>query len=107
MYPFSFLFINIYILAALSWFLIKKKYATTGRKVNGLILLATCFIVANGCFCILSTVVVFRYQFFPMIVSVSFALLLVTWLESATSPADIHLTSAQGIGRQKKLQALS
>lgn len=107
LYPYSFLFINIYLLAALAWFVVQKKYAGSSSNVKGLLLLSTAFVLANACFCILTTVIVFRYEFFPMIVSVSFSLLLATWLEASPSASDTRPLLGQRTSSHKNVQVLS
>lgn len=106
LYPYSFLFINIYLLVALTWFFVQKKYTGTSGNVNGVLLLLTAFILANACFCILSTVIVFRYEFFPMTISVSFALLLANWLETASPEKDYRKIAVEQAGNHKNVQVL-
>jgi hypothetical protein len=76
-----FLIINLYFIANLVWFFFNKSYKGIKTEYNSSLLLIVFFHFANFIFCVFATIVVFRYQVFPMITCVAFALLLTEWLD--------------------------
>ena len=87
LYPAIFLIVNLYLIGLVVWYVVSKKYKLATRKFNFTILLTVAFLVMNFLFCITATILVFRYEFFPMIICLSFSLLLSEVFELKTAPA--------------------
>lgn len=81
LYPYLFCLLNFYFLITLCWFIFKRKYSTPNSSVNDLLLLSVCFWLANFAFCIGTTILVFRYEVFPMIVCLVSSSLLFQWMD--------------------------
>jgi 4-amino-4-deoxy-L-arabinose transferase-like glycosyltransferase len=75
-YPYAFMFLNVYFLFILIYFLIEKKWLVNTRFSNISILLAFTFIAVNFAFSVFATPVVLRYQIVPMIILVFFSIYL-------------------------------
>ncbi len=75
LYPMFFFFINLYFLGNILWLLINKKITQIATPLKLYSILISCFLLINFCFSIMATINVFRYQFFPMIICFSFAVL--------------------------------
>lgn len=67
-YPAFFLLMNIFFLGSSLWFVLKKVYKKVKMSYNKWIFMASSVLVVNFCFSVVSTIVVFRYQIFPMVV---------------------------------------
>jgi len=74
-FPPLFLLINSYILWSLATYWIHKKNKNTDAALTRAIALVGTFWIANFCFCVFATILVFRYQVFPMLLYFSFSLL--------------------------------
>jgi hypothetical protein len=76
LYPLLFLLVQLYLgWKMIEWFVRRKKQQASS-EYDRAFLLAASFTAANFCFCVFATIIVLRYQFFPTIVSLAFALLL-------------------------------
>ncbi len=80
-FPYLFLFINVIYVGSVIWFFIKRKSIAMPKKLAYTIMWSLAFIAANFCFSVFTTINVMRYQFFPIIITLSFSLLLVEWLD--------------------------
>ena len=80
-FPYLFFFLNILFAGSLIWLLFKKKSVPLGRELNSALILSVSLLIANMCFCIFATIIVLRYQFFPMIITLTFPLLLIEVLD--------------------------
>ncbi len=81
LYPAIFLSLNIYLIVIGLWFLFKKVYLNTEVPINRMLILSGLTLCVNFCFCIFSTIIVFRYQVFPIIICLSLALLLTEFID--------------------------
>jgi len=79
-FPQFFLMANVLYIVALVWFLLTGGQKNAGSYFNKAIFLITVFLLANYGFSVLAAPIVFRYQLFPMILLIAFALLLVDFL---------------------------
>jgi hypothetical protein len=67
-FPFLFAVLNMYLLGGLIVFWLHDKYKISSRSHNMILLLSFSFLLLNFIFCISATIIVFRYEFFPMII---------------------------------------
>ncbi|MDO6433887.1 DUF6020 family protein [Flavitalea sp. BT771] len=74
--PPLFFLLNLYLVIRGLHFLATRKYKTTDRPTNRFLLLCGSFLTLNFCFCVTATIIVFRYQFFPMIILMAVSLML-------------------------------
>lgn len=81
-YPALFLLLNLYFIGSIAWSVFAMSLKSVPKKVKSTLLLAGIFWLFNFFFCIFVTMVVLRYQIFPMIVLVAFALLLKESIEN-------------------------
>lgn len=89
-FPFLFLIINAYWLISMIVFWLQEKYKNIEPTYNQSILLINVFFVLNFLFSVFATIIVMRYQVFPMIVCVPFSLLLTEWLDKKRSQGLIN-----------------
>jgi hypothetical protein len=66
---------------SLLWGYIKTRISKEGLPFNRTILLALTFSLVNFCFSVLTSMNVLRYQFFPLIICLAFALLQMEWVD--------------------------
>jgi hypothetical protein len=80
-FPILFMVMNLFILATLtvSWF--QNKHLAVTPSSKRFLIIASVFLLANFGFCLCATVVVLRYQISPMVVCLTFSLLLTQWLD--------------------------
>lgn len=81
-FPKLFLVLNLYIFIGIVWFLIRKQYNKVSPQFNRILAITIIFQAANLVFCAFATIVVLRYQVFPMIIGFAFVLLLTEAFES-------------------------
>lgn len=81
LFPFFFLLLNIYYAAILFQFFRRRGFQNTGRAARLTILTTTSFLVLNAAFSIFATMVVIRYEIFPMLIFLTFAMLLTDYVE--------------------------
>lgn len=74
-----FFILNLYMLIWFIQYLIRKKYRNAGSIFNKTLVLTSGLLVANFCFCVVATIIVFRYEVFPLIIAFSVSLLLLEW----------------------------
>jgi len=79
--PTLFLLLNIYFMGTLFWYLFRKGYRSATAPFNKSVLLFSCFIIINAGFSIGAAMIVFRYEFFPMMVLLTTSLLLLEKVE--------------------------
>lgn len=83
-FPYFFFFLNVFLLGSLIWLYAKRKSLHLDRQLCATFWVSTTLLAANFCFCVFATIIVMRYQFFPMLVTLTFPLLLVEILERKT-----------------------
>jgi hypothetical protein len=76
-FPWLFLSINIYMLFFILILVNRKQYQILLSQFNRTLLLTCTFWFANFAFCISTTIIVYRYQVFPLIISTLASLLLI------------------------------
>ncbi len=81
LFPFFFMVLNVYHLIALILFVRRGGFRKTSKTVQFTVLTITAFLALNAAFSIFANIIVIRYQIFPMLVFVTFAMLLVDYLE--------------------------
>jgi|GEM_PF-289085 len=86
-FPYIFLFVNVLSLGSIIWYLISKTRTRIPRHLRRTVLLVSMFTFCNFLFCITATIIVLRYEFFPMLILLSFSLVFVDWLESSKEKA--------------------
>ena len=105
-FPYLFFFLNILFVGSLIWLLYKKKSISLGRKLSSAMLLSVSLLIANMCFCIFATIVVLRYQFFPMIITLTFPLLLIEVLDKKQVLSNKQITPDPTIEEISQLDLL-
>jgi hypothetical protein len=75
-FPPLFFVLNLFFLGYTVWLFTKKGEMKKIAGRRSVILFSLCFWLLNFCFSIVATINVFRYQFFPMIIVLSYSLLL-------------------------------
>jgi hypothetical protein len=81
-FPPLFFFLNAYVLGCLLVLFLQGKLPALPAAVQRIGLLSVAFAVANFLFLVLSTIIVFRYEFFPMTVLLLLALLLTEHMQT-------------------------
>jgi hypothetical protein len=82
-YPVLFAILNLYFTIALFLFLRKKCWKKASRLFNYSIALVTAFLLLNFAFSVFANIIVIRYQVYPMIILLTFTMLLTDQLETA------------------------
>jgi len=80
-FPYLFLILNFYLFTYLIVLWLWEKYKLLSPESMRLLLVAGGLLIANFLFCVSATIIVFRYQFFPMLISLPLTLLLREWLK--------------------------
>jgi hypothetical protein len=75
-FPLVFLVLNVYFAGFILWVLSKKRYEQLNPLFRSSLLFATIFLLVNFGFSVFATPVVLRYEIIPMIILISFLLLL-------------------------------
>ncbi|MDR3712405.1 MAG: hypothetical protein P4L51_06290 [Puia sp.] len=78
-FPMLFFALNIYLLFCLGRMYINHKNAVQNPRIRKLLQLACCALLLNFLFSVSVTINVFRYQFFPIIILLITAMLLMEW----------------------------
>lgn len=90
--PFLFLLINAYWLLNTISFLIYRQFKSLDRQLIKLIWLTIAITVSNIAFSVFATIIVMRYQAFPLIVTLLSALLIANWLDKRKEKANPNPT---------------
>jgi len=91
LYPIAFLILNGYFAIALCQFIRRGGLRKTGREVRNTVLIISLFLAINAAFSIFANIVVIRYEVFPMLVFLTFAMMLTDYLEIiAPKPKPSH-----------------
>jgi hypothetical protein len=85
-FPALFMILNLYFIGYLIVFGIRNKYRLIEPMVKRSLILSATFLLANFGFCICATVIVFRYEVFPMISCLVFGLILTEWVDKKNQP---------------------
>ncbi|MDR3713320.1 MAG: hypothetical protein P4L51_10925 [Puia sp.] len=80
-FPYLFFFANVLFIGSLIWLFAKGQYHLMARELRTGLFLVSGFLIANFCFCVFTTIIVLRYQFFPLIITLAFPLLLIEYLD--------------------------
>jgi len=86
LFPILFLILNAYYAVALFLFIKRGGFRKVARTVQYTILIITVFLGLNAAFSIFANIVVIRYEVFPMLVFLTFAMMLTDYLEILASP---------------------
>ena len=73
-FPALFLLVNFNFILNFLIFIGKKRYLKIAPEISRAILLAGVFLALNLCFSVFATIIVFRYEIFPMIICLAFSL---------------------------------
>ena len=76
LFPPLFFFLNAYMLGCLLVLMVNGRLPSSDRTARATVTLGLAFVLANFLFCVSTTIIVFRYQVFPMVVLLLLALLL-------------------------------
>jgi hypothetical protein len=98
-----FLVLNLYYAIGLGLFIRRGGFRKTSRIVQCTILTTSVFLALNAAFSIFANIIVIRYEIFPMLIFLSFAMLLTDYVEimspaakSADSPTVNHYRPSVG-----------
>jgi hypothetical protein len=80
LYPYFFMILNIFLIGNIIGILLKKKIQKHNKKLNYTLLTIITFLIINFCFSVFATINVFRYQVFPLIVTISL-ILIIEWID--------------------------
>lgn len=75
-FPYLFLFMNILFIGCLFWLFISRNVYSLNKSLRQTLIVTTSLLLANFGFCVFATIIVMRYQFFPLIVVTVFSVLL-------------------------------
>lgn len=89
-FPYIFLFLNIYFALGLLHFLRRGGIRKSDRVFNLTLLTVTTFVLLNFAFSVTANSVTLRYEVFPMIVLLAISMLMTDWLEAHSN----HKTSS-------------
>lgn len=81
LYPGLFMIFNLYFMWSFYQFIRRKGYKFADRYISLSIFLISSFLLLNFGFSVFANIIVIRYQVFPMIVCLAFAMLLTDYLE--------------------------
>jgi hypothetical protein len=81
LFPVFFLVLNFYYAIALVLFIRRGGFRKTSRIAQCTVLMTTVFLALNAAFSIFANIIVIRYEIFPMLVFLSFAMLLTDYVE--------------------------
>jgi hypothetical protein len=81
LFPVFFLVLNLYYLIGLWMFIRRGGFGKTSRVVQYTVLMTTVFLALNAAFSIFANIIVIRYEIFPMLVFLAFAMLLTDYVE--------------------------
>jgi hypothetical protein len=87
-FPYVFFAINLYILGLSAMTLLKDKYKEISKANKHMLITCGSFLVLNFIFSASATVVVLRYEVFPLMICIPFAILLTEISEKATTLAN-------------------
>lgn len=93
LFPIFFLILNIYYTIALVQFLRRGGLKKTDKMVRYTILVISTFLAINAAFSIFANIIVIRYEIFPMVVFLAFAMMLTDYIE-LLSPEKIKKSAA-------------
>jgi len=82
LFPFFFAILNIYYMTTLILFIRRGGFFKTTRPIRLTILTITTFLTFNAAFSIFANIIVIRYEIFPMLVFLTFAMLLTDYGET-------------------------
>lgn len=91
LFPLLFIIINSHLLISTLIFWLREKYKSLIPEYNQSLLLAASLLSLNFAFCIFSTIIVLRYQVFPMIICLTYVLLLTEWLDKTKAINSKHV----------------
>jgi hypothetical protein len=93
LFPTFFLILNIYFGMGLLLFIRRGGFSKFSSEVKYTISIMTFFLALNAAFSIFANIIVIRYQIFPMLVLLTFAMLLTDYIEMMYPPPSISFTS--------------
>lgn len=101
LFPISFLILNLYFALGLFLFVRRGGLKRINKSVLYTILIIVAFLVLNACFSIFANIIVIRYQIFPMLVLLTFAMLLTDYAEILLPTANKAPISLKKVGGAK------
>jgi hypothetical protein len=81
LFPIFFLILNIYYAVALVLFIRRGGIRRISKPVLNTVLIITVFLCINAAFSIFANIIVIRYEIFPMLIFLTFAMLLIDYAE--------------------------
>jgi hypothetical protein len=81
LFPFLFLILNLYYVIGFFLFIRRGGFRKTDKTVQYTILTISVFLALNAAFSIFANIIVIRYQIFPMLIFLTFAMLMTDYLE--------------------------
>jgi len=96
-FPFLFMFLNFYCIGGIVWLLYAKSFPAIPKSEKKIFLLAISIISLNALFCIFTTIIVMRYEFFPMIPLLLLATLISNKITSSKQLAKLPAKTTQDL----------
>jgi hypothetical protein len=94
-FPPLFLLLNLVFFCSAIAMLVKRKFKSTTGFVNRTVIISSLFMLANFGFSVVATINVFRYQFIPMILCLTYSLILVEVLDKKIAVPKIPLATGK------------
>lgn len=79
-FPPLFFLTNIYLIIWGLLFIVRRKFKNTSVALNRFLILMGGLLIANFSFCVFATIIVFRYQVFPLIICFTLSIMLLEWV---------------------------
>jgi hypothetical protein len=95
LFPYIFLFLNIFFIGSIAWMVINQNYKAVDKNLVRTFLITICLCLANFLFCITATIIVLRYEFFPMIILLALPLVLIDSIDSFVVVNKMQNTSSE------------
>jgi hypothetical protein len=93
LFPYLFFFLNILLFGLTLFLFLKRKGLVLSSETKLLLLLGSSFLLFNFIFCICTTIIVLRYEFFPMIMALTLPLLLLEILDNRNKSANSSISN--------------
>jgi hypothetical protein len=95
LFPVFFALLNVYYTIGLWLFLRRGGFKKTSRTVQYTVGIITVFLALNATFSIFANIIVIRYEIFPMLVFLTFAMILTDYLEILSPKAELKVAKAE------------
>ncbi|MDR3712305.1 MAG: hypothetical protein P4L51_05780 [Puia sp.] len=80
-FPYLFMIVNIYFIGSIVWWTARLRQNSNKKEIDAAVLLSVTFWALNFLFSVSATMIVIRYEVFPVITFLAFSLLMIEWLD--------------------------